>query len=149
MKKYFLLIIAAALMTSCGTTKKSGYKSVDARDVPEKYVKDFVRQRPEIKDVRWEMADSTQYFANFRSNDLDCMMKFTPNYTATYYVVPQQYIHSEITDYIKQNYPSYKISKAYIVDMHKVRNYEITINNKTEEKKLQFDVKGNFNKVID
>lgn len=149
MKKYVIIIAAAVLMVSCGSTKKSPYKSIDQRDVPERYLKDFVKQRPEAQNVRWEMADSTTYFANYKSNGNDCIMKFTQTSTGTYYVVPNEYIPSDITDYVKENYPSYKLQKAYITDIKNVKCYEIHIDKKDDAKKLQFDLKGNFNKVID
>ncbi len=149
MKKYVIILATALVMISCGSTKKSPYKSVDQRDVPERYLKDFIKQRPEVKDVRWEMADSTTYFANFTSNDNACIMKFTRNSTGMYYVIPKQYIPTDITDFIKSSYPEYKLQEAYITDIKNVKCYEVHIAKKDDTKKLQFDLKGNFNKVID
>ena len=149
MKKYVFLVLAVATLAACSSSQKSAYKSVDQRDVPEKYLKDFLKQRPDVKDVRWEMADSNTYFANFHSEDNECIMKFTRTSTGTYYVIPNEYIPSDITDYVKANYAEYKLTKAYITDFRNVKGYEIRIANKKEIKKLQFDLKGNFNKVID
>lgn len=149
MKKYVLIVALAGVMFACAGSKKSTNKSVDARDVPERYLNDFTKRRPEIKDVRWEMADSTTYFANFKSNGNDCIIKFTKNSTGTYYVIPNEYIPTNITDYVQNNYANYKLQKAYITDIKNVKCYEIHIANKTEAKKLQFDLQGNFNKVID
>ncbi len=149
MKKYVLIFALAGVMFACTGTKKSAYKSVDARDVPERYINDFTKRRPEVKDVRWEMADSTTYFANFQSNGNDCIIKFTKNSTGIYYVIPNEYIPTDITDYLRDNYANYKLQKAYITDIKNVKNYEIHIANKTESKKLQFDLQGNFNKVIE
>lgn len=141
--------MGAALLVSCGSTKKSPYKSVDKRDVPERYLKDFLKQRPDVTDERWEMADSNTYFANFKSNGNDCIMKFTQTATATYYVVPLEYLPTDISDYVAKNYADYKIEKAYITDFRNVKGYEIHIDKKDDSKKLQFDLKGNFNKVVD
>lgn len=149
MKKYVLILAVAVVMISCSDTKKSLYKSVDQRNVPERYLKDFVSHRPEAKDVRWEMADSNTYFANFKSNDNECIMKFTRTSTETYYVIPKDYIPSDIVDYIKEQYPEYKLEQAYITDIKNVKCYEMQIVKKDDMKKLQFDLKGNFNKVID
>lgn len=149
MKKYVLIVASALIVMSCSSTKKSPYKSVDQRDVPERYLKDFIKHRPEVKDVRWEMADSTTYFANFKSNGNDCIMKFTQTSTGMYYVIPNEYIPSDITDYIKAEYPEYKLQNAYITDIKNVKCYEVRINKKDDLKKLQFDLKGNFNKVVD
>lgn len=149
MKKGILLIATIGLFFACSVTPKSGYKSVDQRDVPERYRNDFLKQRPEVKDVKWEMADSTVYFANFKSNDNDCIMKFTKTATETFYVIPHEYIPTDITDYVKSNYEGYKLQQAYITDIRNVKSYEVHIAKKDDLKKLQFDLKGNFNKVID
>lgn len=149
MKKYILLLLAGLVIYGCSGTKKSAYKSVDERDVPERYVKDFQKRYSDIKNVKWEMADSTVYFANFKTEDNDCIMKFTRTSTEMMYVVPMEYIPSAISDYIKAEYPEYKIKEAYITDIKNQKSYLIPVEKEGENLNLQFDLKGNFNKVVD
>lgn len=111
MRKIVVLIAAMVVMISCSSTK-SEYKSVDQRNVPERYLKDFVKHHPDIKTVNWMMKpDSTEYLANYKSAANECIMKFTKNTTGTYYVVPNEYIPSDITDYVAANYKDYKLKK--------------------------------------
>lgn len=149
MKKYVLLLLAAVTVLGCTSMKKSAYKSVDQRNVPERYVKDFQRNRPEVKDVRWEMADSNTYFANFKSMDNDCIMKFTRTRVDTYYLVPTEYAPSNITDFIQEKYPESKINRVYILDSRNLKTYRADIQNKNDKKVLEFDLNGNFNKEIE
>ena len=149
MKKYTLLLLAGLVIYGCAGTKKSAYKSVDERDVPERYVKDFHKRYADVKNVKWEMADSTLYFANFKTEDNDCIMKFTRTSTEMMYVVPMEYLPSAISDYVKAEYPEYKIHQAYITDIKNQKSYLIPIEKAGEKLNLQFDLKGNFNKVVD
>ena len=149
MKKYTLLLLAGLVIYGCAGTKKSAYKSVDERDVPERYVKDFHKRYSDVKNVKWEMADSTLYFANFKTEDNDCIMKFTRTSTEMMYVVPMEYLPSAISDYVKAEYPEYKIQEAYITDIKNQKSYLIPIEKAGEKLNLQFDLKGNFNKVVD
>ena len=149
MKKYTLLLLAGLVIYGCAGTKKSAYKSVDERDVPERYVKDFHKRYADVKNVKWEMADSTLYFANFKTEDNDCIMKFTRTSTEMMYVVPMEYLPSAISDYVKAEYPEYKIQEAYITDIKNQKSYLIPIEKAGEKLNLQFDLKGNFNKVVD
>ena len=149
MKKYTLLLLAGLVIYGCAGTKKSAYKSVDERDVPERYVKDFHKRYADVKNVKWEMADSTLYFANFKTEDNDCIMKFTRTSTEMMYVVPMEYLPSAISDYVKAEYPEYKIHQAYITDIKNQKSYLIPIEKAGEKLNLQFDLKGNFIKVVD
>ena len=149
MKKYTLLLLAGLVIYGCAGTKKSAYKSVEERDVPERYVKDFHKRYADVKNVKWEMADSTLYFANFKTEDNDCIMKFTRTSTEMMYVVPMEYLPSAISDYVKAEYPEYKIQEAYITDIKNQKSYLIPIEKAGEKLNLQFDLKGNFNKVVD
>ncbi|MCF0210682.1 MAG: hypothetical protein HUK18_05160 [Bacteroidales bacterium] len=150
MKKYALIVVAVLLFAACAT-QKSPYKSVDQRDVPERYIKDFTKKYADIdlKDVKWEMADTVTYFANFNTVDNTCLVKFTRTGTETFYVIPKEYIPSDITDYIKENYSGYSIGNVYITDSKNQKNYQVEINKKGDSKKLQFDLRGNFNKVVE
>lgn len=149
MKKYVLLFLATVTLFSCSTNKKSAYKSVDQRDVPQRYMKDFQRMRPEVKEVNWQMADTNTYFANFKTEDNDCIMEFNRTSTATYYVIPKEYVPTDITDYVNQNYQGYTVENTYICDSQNKKYYITNIKKKSDNKKLQFDLQGNFDRVIE
>ena len=76
-------------------------------------------------------------------------MKFTRTSTEMMYVVPMEYLPSAISDYVKAEYPEYKIHQAYITDIKNQKSYLIPIEKAGEKLNLQFDLKGNFNKVVD
>ncbi|MDO5759478.1 MAG: hypothetical protein Q4Q06_00465 [Bacteroidota bacterium] len=149
MKKYILFFLVGLVLMGCSGTKKSAYKSVDERDVPERYVKDFHKRYAEVKEVKWQMADSTIYFANFKTEDNDCIMKFTLTSTEMRYIIQLDWLPSNITDFVATEYPEYKIKEAYITDVRNKKSYLVVIAKKGETLNLQFDLKGNFNKVIE
>lgn len=150
MKRYTLfLLLAGLVMFGCSGLKNAAYKSVDERDVPERYVKDFHQRHKDIKEVRWQMADSTVYFANFKTEDNDCIMKFTLTTTEMRYIIPKEYLPSSITDFVKTDYPEYKIQESYITDVRNNKSYLIVVAKKGESLNLQFDLKGNFKKVVE
>lgn len=149
MKKYALLVMSAIVLFGCSSSNKSAYKSVDQRDVPERYVKDFTKNHQEAKDVRWQMADTTTYFANFKTEDNTCIVKFTRTGTETMYVIPKEYVPTDITSYVKENYEGFSVKNVYITDIKNQKSYMVEIAKKSETKRLQFDLRGNFNKVID
>lgn len=149
MKKYILLLIIGFALCGCSGSKKTAYKSVDERDVPERYAKDFHKRYADVKEVRWQQMDSVTYLANFKTEDNDCIMKFTLTSTEMRYVIPIEYIPSSITDFVKTEYPEHKIQETYITDIKNLKSYLVVISQKGESLNLQFDLNGNFNKVIE
>jgi PBP1b-binding outer membrane lipoprotein LpoB len=149
MKKIALVLLACTLVTSCATTKKDKYKSVDEKDVPTKFVQDFKKRRPEIEQTTWKMVDSTCYIAKFKASGNDVSMKFKNTSVETAWNVPLEYTPKIITDYIAQNYAGYKIESIDIVELRNKKSYIATIYKKSEEIKLQFDLQGYFTKVME
>lgn len=148
MKKYTLLLLLTVMLCACTGLKNSAYKSVDERDVPKRYAQDLKKRCADATNVKWQMADSTMYFANFKSGDNDCRMIFTRTSTEMMYLIPMEYLPSDISDYVSANYPQFKIKEAYISDIKNKKYYRIEIAKKSEIKKLQFDLKGAFDLVL-
>ena len=149
MKKVALLLLACTLVTSCAVNKKSKYKSVDEKDVPEKFVQDFKKRRPEIEQAKWQIVDSTCYIANFKSSGNDVSMRFENTSVETAWNVPLEYTPKTILNYIDENYKGYKIESVEIIDIRNKKSYRATISKKAEEVKLQFDLQGYFTKIME
>ncbi len=143
MKKIFLLVLCSVVLFSCATMK--GNKMVNERDVPERYVNDLKKQRPNIEKRTWEMVDSNSYNANFVDNGNQMRIKYTKASTETCWIIPFEYVPSQITEYINSTYPKSKISEVSIVDSRNVKTYNASIITKKKERKvLEFDINGNF-----
>ncbi len=143
MKKIFLLVLCSVVVFSCATMK--GNKMVNERDVPERYVNDLKKQRPNIEKRTWEMVDSNSYNANFVDNGNQMRIKYTKASTETCWIIPFEYVPSQITEYINSTYPKSKISEVSIVDSRNVKTYNASIVTKKKERKvLEFDINGNF-----
>ncbi|MDD2488621.1 MAG: hypothetical protein PHD62_04070 [Bacteroidales bacterium] len=143
MKKIFLLVLCSVVVFSCSTQK--GYKSVNERDVPERYVNDLKKQRPNVEKRTWEMVDSTSYNVNFIDNGNQMRINYQKSGTQTQWIVPSEYIPSQITDYITTNYANSKIEEVSIADFKNKKTYHAKILTKKKESKiLEFDLNGNF-----
>lgn len=144
MKKIVLLLLCSFVVLSCATQKKMS-NLVNERDVPERYVKDMQRQRPNIEKRNWQKIDSTTYAVNFIENDNQTRVTYSNNFTETAWIVPSQYVPSAITDYISGNYPSATTQEVAIVDARNKKTYHATIDTKGSGiKTLEFDLNGNF-----
>lgn len=143
MKKFFLLVFSSVIIFSCVTKKDN--MLVNEREVPERYVNDLKRQRPNVEKRAWEMVDSNSYNAVFVDNGTQMRIKYTKAGTETHWIVPMEYVPSQITDYINQNYSGSKIKKVSIVDSRNLKTYNASILTKKKEKKvLEFDINGIF-----
>ncbi|MDD2529702.1 MAG: hypothetical protein PHN41_00545 [Bacteroidales bacterium] len=143
MKKIFLLVLGSVVLFSCAAKKDT--KLVNERDVPERYVNDLKRVRPNIEKKTWEMVDSNSYNANFVDNGTQMRIKYTKAATETCWIVPMEYVPSQIPEYINKNYPNSKITEVAIVDSRNVKTYNAIIKTKKKEKKvLEFDINGVF-----
>lgn len=143
MKKIFLLALCSVVVFSCST--KQGYKSVNEREVPERYVNDLKRTRPNIEKRTWEMIDSTSYNVYFVENGNQVRVKYLKTGTETDWIVPMEYVPSQITDYINETYPGAKINEVSIVDFKNKKTYHARILTKKKESKvLEFDLSGDY-----
>lgn len=146
MKKIFLLILCSVVVLSCST--KKGYKSVNERDVPERYVKDLTKQRPNVEKRTWEMVDSNSYNVNFIDNGTQMRIRYQKASTETCWIVPMEYVPSQITEYIKANYPESKLDEVAIVDVKNKKSYYATVSTKKSKKVLEFDLTGVFTSEV-
>ena len=149
MKKIGLLFIIIAITLSCSTidnifNKSNGptYKQVNERDVPERYIKDLKSKRPKLTQIKWEKIDSLTYNAKFMDNGNNMRVKYSNTGTETHWIVPMEYIPSNITDHIKANYKEYKTHEVYIADIRNKKVYRAGIYNKNDYKVLEYDLMG-------
>jgi hypothetical protein len=144
MKKAFILLASAAVLLSCGGVKKVTYPVVDERNVPEKFVKDFKRQKPGIDQVKWEKIDSLTYRANFKANDNEMRMQFTNAATQSSWIIPVEYCES-IKNYVDANFNGYKLTEVLLLEKDKkTKAYFATITKKKDVKQLEFDVMQHY-----
>ena len=151
MKKTVLLVLSCGFILGCGSLNKNGYKNVDEKDVRPKFVHDFQTRRQNVENVSWQMVDSNCYIANFTTpeNNNQIRIKFRNTSVETYWNVPLEYTPSNITDYIKENYDGYKLTQVDIVEIRRQKSYYAQISKKKETKTLEFDLLGNFHKVVE
>lgn len=126
MRKIFLLAIAVLLSQNV-LFAQSG-KSVSVKDVPERYVKDFERQVPEAKSVKWEMIDSMVYDARYTNeNGTLTVYRFSPKGTETRWYVEERYYPHAIVDMVKDMHPGYTIKELYALNIKNKVTYQVLI----------------------
>ena len=82
MKK--IIVFAAIALLSQGILFAQNGKAVSDKDVPERYVKDFNRLVPDVKNVDWRMIDTLIYDANYvNDNGTRTAYRFSPKGTET------------------------------------------------------------------
>ena len=134
--------MCSVVVFSCST--KQVNSSINEREVPERYVNDLKRTRPNVEKRTWEMVDSTAYNVKFLENGNQVRIKYQRTGTETDWIVPMEYVPSQIIDYINENYPSAKINEVAIVDFKNKKTYHANITTKKESKTLEFDLGGNY-----
>lgn len=158
MKKILLLFVVAVLSFSCSNiqnvfnkTEGATYKQINEREVPERYVKDMKYNRPKINQVKWEKVDSLTYNAKFVDNNNNMRVKYSNTGTETHWIIPSEYIPSNINDFIKSSYKDYKSNEVYIADIRNKKVYRACISNKRDKKDirvLEFDLVGQFSSEV-
>lgn len=151
MKKLILLFSVVLIGVSCSIFNKydgPSYKQVNEREVPDRYVKDLKSQRPNATQVRWEMVDSLTYNAKLVDNGNNVRVKYSKNATETHWIIPKEYVPSDITDHIKEAYADFKIHEVYIADIRNKKVYRAGIYNKKDYKLLEFNIQGKFTTEI-
>ena len=118
-----LLAIFALLVASQTAIFAQKGEMVNEKDVPQRYVKDFEKRYPEVKDVAWIKIDSLIYDANFVNNSNEMSVRFSNKGVETSWFVKLEYTPAKIKTYIAENYPKYKLNKLSIVD---IRNKKTT-----------------------
>ncbi|MDR1005860.1 MAG: hypothetical protein LBL74_03225 [Bacteroidales bacterium] len=148
MKKAIILACCVALVAACGTTKKSSYPVVDERNVPEKFVKDFKKQKPGVEQVKWEKIDSLTYRANFASKGNQMRMVFTNAAVLSSWIIPLEYCEN-IKSYVHDVYGGYKINEVLLSELdRKKKVYIVTISKGKNVRQLEFDLTQQFVKEL-
>ena len=147
MKKLVILIAIALMGSATVYAQKCKTKTVSEKDVPERFVKDFQRQAPNVMNVVWTQVDSMVYDASFTNdNGNHQVFRYSPRGTETrYYIEPKYYPHA-ILDTVKKEYPKFKIKELYALDMRGKMTYQVLITKKKgkEPMLLNFEVDGKF-----
>ncbi len=126
MKK--ILILAAAILLSQTLLFAQSGKSVQQRNVPERYVKDFNKKAEKPSKVSWQMIDSLVYEARYtNASETECAMRFSPKGSETRYFVDTKYYPHAITDSVANNHPGYKIKELYILEIKNKCTYQVLI----------------------
>ena len=143
MRKIFVFVIAILPFIAFAQ------KSVDVKNVPEKYTRDFQRIYPNATQSKWTEIDSATYEVKFVNNDMKTSVLFRNVSMETRWEVPAKYIPSSIQTYIDANYSKAKIEYAYILDVARNKTYEVGIKAKKEEYLLTFGIEdGSFKEAV-
>lgn len=126
MKK--ILVLAAAILLSQTLLFAQSGKTVDQRNVPERYVKDFNKKAQNPNNIEWQIIDSLVYEAHYTNgNDTKCAIRFSPKGTETRYYVESKYYPHAIMDSVANNHPGYKIKDLYILEIKNKCTYQVLI----------------------
>ncbi|MDR0789235.1 MAG: hypothetical protein LBO06_00410 [Bacteroidales bacterium] len=148
MKRAFVLLSCVVMAAACGTPPKATYPLVDEREVPEKFIKDFKRQKPDVGQAKWEKIDSLTYRANFTANGNKARMQFSNAEVLSSWIIPLEYC-TDIKEYVAQNYEGFKLDEVILSDINrKEKAYFASISRKKDVKQLQFDLTQQFIKEV-
>lgn len=156
MKK--ILTLSLAILLGSGVVFAQKAKVVAAKDVPERYTRDFASKSKGAKDPVWTFVDSSVYDATYINDQGNKMaIRFSPKGTETrWFIEPKWYPHA-ITDTLAHNYPKYKITELYALMIKNKMTYQTRIAKKsglfrkkeTSAKLLNFETDGKLIDVID
>ncbi len=126
MKKIFLLAAALVLVQSA-MFAQSG-KTVDVKDVPERYAKDFKRLTSDVNKVDWYIIDTLVYDASFvNESGTKTTYRFSPKGTETRWYVEEKYYPHAIVNKISETHPGYKIKELYALQIRNKVTYQVLI----------------------
>lgn len=101
-------------------------KSVQDKDVPERYVKDFQRLASDAENVEWFMVDTMVYDASYtNSNGTRTAYRFSPRGTETRWYVEEKYYPHAITSKLQELHPGYKIKELYALNVKNKVTYQV------------------------
>ncbi|MBQ2508726.1 MAG: hypothetical protein II532_03045 [Bacteroidales bacterium] len=156
MKKIVTIALMLILAQTAVMAQKA--KSVNERDVPERYVRDFQNKGINAKDLHWTMVDSLVYDATYvDENGTTVAYRFSPKGTETRWFVEEKYYPHAIKDTVAQNYPKHKITELYVLSIKNKMTYQVRIAKKgglfcrkeKDVKLLNFETDGKLIDVID
>lgn len=149
MKKVIALM--AMVVIAQGMILAQKVKTVQEKDVPERYVKDFQKKAPECKGAVWTMIDSTVFDATYvNESGTKTAYRFSPKGTETRWYVDSRYYPQSIQDTVAAHYPKYKIAELYVLSMKNKTTYQaVIVKKKNATKLLNFETDGKFIDEID
>jgi len=101
-------------------------KPVSDKDVPERYVRDFVRMAPDAKNVEWQLIDTLIYDAYFvNDNGTQTAYRFSPKGTETRWYIEDKYIPHAIANKVQELHPGYKIKELYALQIKSKVTYQL------------------------
>lgn len=126
MKK--ILVFAAAVLLAQTMLFAQKGKSVSDKDVPERYVKDFLRQAPEAKNVDWKFIDTLIYDACFENESgTKTAYRFSPKGMETRWYVEEKYYPHSIVEKISEMHPGFKIKELYALQIKNKVTYQVLV----------------------
>ena len=151
MKK--ITLIAALLFLSSGAL--FAQKAVNEQDVKVSYVKDFQRQVKDATDIKWWQIDENTFKVTFRDEEKSPQaMVFSNKGMETHYIIEDNdYYPSTIVEYIKTNFPDYKITDLWVRKARNKYTYQARIakmggflwwKSEKDVKVLNFETDGKF-----
>ena len=144
MKKIFLAITIAFSLTMTAQTKAKSTKKVVPTNVKQAFAKEFPGQK-----AKWEKEDGG-YEAEFKIKNTDASAVYDKNgYKKTLEITIQtEELPTDALAYLKQNYPTNKITEASKITDDKNRvTYEAEIQKKGKSYDVLFDSNGKFIKI--
>ncbi len=145
MRKFVLLLIV------CMSSIYVYAGDIDENQVP-KVVKECVKKAySEAKKIKWDFEEEeNRYEAEFEINDLDYKLEITPEGEIVYSKedITIESIPVVIKEYLKKNYPGYKIMGANKITKKGVVKYDVGIVGKNSygnkrHYNIYFDAEGN------
>ena len=141
MKKLISLVVCLFLMSNLFSQKLA------EKDVTADVVKNFKTKYTQATDVKWEKTDAV-FKAVFVQNEMKTEVDYTSTgqWVKTGWQIPIQYAPKSITDYLKANYPKFKLDELIIVEEDKAtipgKYYLVNSSMKKEKLSLKFNLKG-------
>lgn len=146
MKKLFLAIAIAFSATLFAQTETKSHKI----DVPEIVTTMFSKEFPDKK-VKWDMEDG-DFEAEFKINGSDASAVYDKkgHRKALEVAIKTSELPAPILEYLKQNYPTNKITEAAkITDDKNVLTYEAEIGKEGKSYDVLFEANGKFIKIVE
>lgn len=152
MKKavYLLVLFSSCLMFS---QKKVSSNSIEVPiEVKNSFENEFKNVKP-VWSTDYEGVDSQsqRYIATFRKDKVSVAAYYTKE--GVQKVIEKSIdikkLPKAIINYLNQNYSTYKINEAIVVEKDRVKLYEVGIGNKTKFFDVQFDATGYFLQMIE
>ena len=156
MKK--IITIALVVLLGQGVAMAQKAKTVQEKDVPQRFVKDFHNKAKDIQAVTWTQVDSMVYdaaFVNAQGNKM--AYRFSPKGTETRWYIDTKWQPQAIKDSVSHNYPKHKIRECYVLSIKNKSTYQARIaqtkglfkKREKDVKLLNFETDGKFIDAID